>query len=416
MTDDSSDISEDIVPDVPQHTLLAREFFPWHKVRKEFIRKEQWNKFIVRYAQRYLRGALQDAAAKEEWTQDSENGIPDSTKIDRPLKCLVIPGDDLLDIRSLYRDTEDIRCFIRYLGFNSGQGSQQVGTRVHIAHNDVTSLPRISAESQVVHGPFQLVANQQSQAYKYLKQLGPFHVINLDLCDSLFPNKSGDIESNFNGLHGISAYQMKEMATPWLLFITTEVAPGEVDTEQFDRLCRPTKINIRSHDDFEAALSSLMPTAAVNVPDGECVDCSRLSEQQLIDLFGVALGKALLSFCASADETWKVQMLGSHIYSINPAKSVSMLSLAFQFSPIVKPPADATGISSLQLDQPTPFDELELATKLVEAVKKIRNVDSLLQADTELHARLFQSSAQLLASAGYDYEAYVEWVQNGEPT
>lgn len=413
MTDESSDLSDDIIPDVPQHASRERRFAPWHKVRKEYIRKEQWNKFVIRYAVKYLRQELQEEATDDEWSADDDIEIPDSIAIDRPLKCLVIPGDDLLDVRSLHRDTESLQCFIRYLGFNSGQGSHQPNTRVHIAHNDVTSSSRVSNDSIVLHDSFQLVSKQNSQAYRYVKQLGPFHIVNLDLCDSLFPNQDGDIEAYFNGLLAISAYQMKEMATPWLLFITTEVAPTEVNAEQFDKLCEPTKNNLRNAT-FQESLSNVIPAESLVV--GREVDLSKLADKQLVDLFGVAIGKALLSFCTTAGEAWKLEMRGSHIYSINPEKSVSMMSLAFQFTPIAQPPQDLTGLSTLQLDPPRPFDEAELATKLVASVLKITDIDAILENDIELRESMLSSSADLLESAGYDRNAYIEWVRDGEQT
>ena len=393
MSDEPSDLSDDIVPDQPKHSKYDRKFAPWHKVRKEYVRKEQWNKFINRFIDRYWKEVL---------------------KV-QPLQCLVIPGDDLLDIRSLHRDTESNQCSIRYLGFNSGQGSDEQGTRVYISHNDVTSLERVSNDSYVVHGPFQSVGNRNSMAFHHVKQLGPFHVANLDLCDSLFPNKDGDIEAYFKGLHGLAAYQMKEMTKPWLLFITTEVAPNEVDVSQFDKLCEPTKKNVETHPQFKNAIEEIIP---VGVVDNEMrqIDCSLLNEKQLVDLFGIAIGKALLGFCSSAGETWKVGMLGSHEYTINEDKKVSMLSLAFQFAPMSIPPEDPTGLSSLQLDHPKPFDELELANKIVASVKRISNIDEILASDPGLQGELLNSSADLLAAAGYDRDDYVQWVREGEKT
>lgn len=411
MTDESSNLADDIVPDEPQHASLERNFAPWHKVRKEFVRREQWNKFVVRYAARYLCQELQESVSNDEWSADEEVEIPDSITIDRPLKCLVIPGDDLLDIRSLHRDTESIQCFIRYLGFNYRQGSEQPDTRVHIAHNDVTSSSRVSNDSIVLPDLFQLVAKQNSQAYRYVKDLGPFHVVNLDLCDSLFPNQEGDMQSCFRGLHAIAAYQMKEMAKPWLLFLTTEVAPNEVNSEQFDKLCKPTKSNLK-HDAFQKALSNIVPVESLSRNDQ--VDVAQLDEKQLVDLFGVAIGKTLLSFCSSAGSTWKLEMRGSHIYSINEEKNVSMLSLAFQFTPIRQPPLDATGLSTLELQSPKPFDEAELGTKLVASVQKITDIDVILKEDVELHKSLLSSSADLLEMAGFNRNAYVQWVNDGE--
>ncbi|NQT36561.1 MAG: hypothetical protein HQ581_03675 [Planctomycetes bacterium] len=416
MTDKSSDLSDDIVPEAPRHSSFDRKFEPWHKVRKEFVRKEQWNKFVIRYVKRHLKRELQ-AEGVNEWSTDDEMlDIPETISVAYPLKCLVIPGDDILDIRSLCRDTENIKCYIRYLGFNEGQGSDRVGTRVHIAHNEVTSHPRVSTHSLVLCDRFQMVAKPNSQAYRYMKEFGPFHVVNLDLCDSLFPTTSGDLESYYNALYRMSAFQMKEMATPWLLFITTQAAPKEVDASQLDMLCKPTKDNVLISTEFAAAISDLVPTAALNTGTSAPVDCSQLNERQLIDLFGVAIGKALLKFCSTATPKWKVGMLGSHIYSIYEPLNVSMLSLAFKFSPVTAPPQDSTGLSSIDLPTPTSFNESELATKLVAAVRNISNIDEILAADPELKTRLTESSADLLKSAGYDRNVYLQWVKDGEQT
>lgn len=416
MTDNSSDLSDDIVPEAPQHASFDRKFAPWHKVRKEYVRKEQWNKFIICYAERYLKSELQAEGVSEWSTSDETLDIPETIRVAGPLKCLVIPGDDLLDVRSLWRDTESIQCYIRYLGFNKGHGSDQVGTRVHIAHNDVTSHKRVSTDSLVLHDRFQMVAKQNSQAYRYMKEFGPFHVVNLDPCDSLFPTRTGDLRSYYDAIHRISAFQMKEMATPWLLFITTEVAPNKVDPSQLDMLCGPTKDNVQAHSDFATAISDVVPSSVLNADTSAPVDCSELSGKQLIDLFGVAVGKALLSFCSTANPQWKVAMLGSHIYGINKVLNVSMLSLAFQFSPVTAPPQDSTGLSTIDLPDPTSFDESELATKLVAAVRRISNIDEKLAAEPKLKTQMLESSADLLASAGYDRNNYVKWVNNGEKT
>ena len=94
-----------------QHCAQTRdEFMPWHKVRKQFIRARQWNKLIVRMVERYLKLDLQhehgDWSVEEGETDAVERAseVPESIRFDRPLRCLVIPGDDLLDLRSLWND------------------------------------------------------------------------------------------------------------------------------------------------------------------------------------------------------------------------------------------------------------------------------------------------------------------------
>ena len=129
------------------------EFQPWHKVRKQYIRQRQWNKLTSRMVDRYLKSQLQNDAA--DWSVAEEDAeavgtsaeVPESVRVDRPLRCLVIPGNDLLDLRSLWKEHLPHNCFIRYLGFNEVQGSDQRGTRVHVANNEVTSLARVAGLS-----------------------------------------------------------------------------------------------------------------------------------------------------------------------------------------------------------------------------------------------------------------------------
>ena len=163
-------------------------------------------------------------------------------------------------------------------------------------------------------------------------------------------------------------------------------------------------------------MSAMLPTDVLNPGTSDPVDYSQFNEKQLVDLFGIAIGKALLSFCSTADPKWKISMLGSHIYSINAPLNVSRLSIAFQFSPITAPPRDVTGLSSIDLPEPAPFDESELATRLVTAVQKIGDIDELLAAEPGMYAQLLESSADLLASAGYNRSDYVQWVKDGEQT
>src|SRR5260370_2076520 len=107
---------------------------------------------------RYWRQQLQQSEG--EWLQDEAADaaavkLPTDVVLDRTLKCLVIPGEDLLDVRALWRDVNELNCHIRYLGFNESFGSDQKGTRIHVANNAVLSLPRVSPHSCVVPDRFE---------------------------------------------------------------------------------------------------------------------------------------------------------------------------------------------------------------------------------------------------------------------
>ena len=106
MSSQESDFADDIVADhLPTHSEPPRdEFMPWHRVRKEYIRRHQWNELAIRLVEGCWRKQLQQAESEwslEEAVEGPQLEIPEGVALDKSLNCLVIPGDDLLDVRAL---------------------------------------------------------------------------------------------------------------------------------------------------------------------------------------------------------------------------------------------------------------------------------------------------------------------------
>jgi hypothetical protein len=191
------------------------------------------------------------------------------------------------------------------------------------------------------------------------------------------------------------------------------VEPAVVDAEWLKKLCGPTQENYHKYPEFADRLVKLVPSGVFASSEGTVV-LSGLTERQIVDLFGVALGKWLLALCRSAKPQWTVAMRPSYRYFINEDKGAVMLSLAFELRPNVAPPFDAAGMSTVTV-QPRRFpDECECAMKLAESVAKIRAVEDELSADPNLTHALKEAQACLLESAGYDRAAYLKWVSEGE--
>jgi hypothetical protein len=407
MTPEDSDIAEGIVQDkLPEHIPPAKtEFLPWHRVRKQFIRRYQWNELTTRNVNDSWRSDLQKPSATG--AQHSRMHVT------QPLRCLTIPGNHLLDIRSLWGALQALDCFIRYLGFNEGQGSAEIGTDVYVANNAATSLAGVLPDSQVVKDRFESIAGN-TLAYSMLKRYGPYHIVNLDLCGSMFPNTLSSVEPYYNALNRLLAYQFANQKTTWLLFITTVVEPDIVDKAWMQKLCEPTRQN-NAHADFSGKLEQLFPSAVVEEDDQKKnVKFESIAGEDLVRLFGMALGKWLLRLGQTASPKWTIGMRRSFQYSINKEKGAVMLSLAFEMSPNIAPPVDETGMSTLPV-KPKKFpSELECAMKLAESVANIGDVDSKLASDAAMKAALLEESADLLAAAGFDREAYIKWVHDGE--
>lgn len=391
MSETNSDFVDDIVPAAePHHLTVQAEFAPWHKVRKQYIRKHQWNKQLLVCAQRQC---LSD------------------------IRCLVIPGDDLLDVRSLWHDSQALNCTIRYLGFNERHNSTQEGTRLHIAHNALMSKGRIDGASLVTADRFQSIANKNSKAYSYMREHGPFNVVNLDICDTLFPSHTAsNVQAYYDALHCLAAYQMKEQTAPWLLFLTTQVEPATVDKVALERLLVPTAANMTTNRDFLDKLFALLSQTGQSIPTGQTLPLDNLSPAQMRTTFGIGLGKWLLQLATSSHPEWTVSMYRSYRYSIEPSTNTEMLSLAFAFRRRVVPPVDTSGLSTHQPAATSFPTEAESAMTILKEVERLGDVDALLYADSNLHTSLRDESASLLESVGYDRATYLQWIAQGEPT
>ncbi len=410
MSSEGSDIAQGIIQDkLPEHIARPRaEFSPWHKVRKQFIRRYQWNELTKRNVNDAWRAELQKPS-------DSVGQGRSTMLVTSPLRCLVIPGNHLLDMRSLWGELAPLDCFIRYLGFNEGQGSAQTGTDVHIANNAMTSLGGVVPDSQVVKDRFESIAGN-TFAYKSLRQYGPYHVVNLDLCGSMFPNTAKSVEPYYNALHKLVVYQFEAQKARWLLFVTTMVEPAVVDELLMQKLCEPTCENLTAHADFAEKMKALCAEAIPGDEAGGGINLAGLSGENLIRLFGVALGKWLLRFGQVASPKWTVSMRRSYRYTTNAHKGAVMLSLAFEMTPNITAPADATGMSSLHVPEKRFQSEVECAIKIAKSVENISDVDHVLSDDPIKKADLFKESADLLEAAGFDRGAYIKWVNDGEHT
>jgi len=391
-----SDLGDDIVPsELPRHTppppTLRKDFKSWHRVRKQFIRERQWNHEILFLAQRHLR-----------------------REPERPLHCLVLPSDELLDVRCLWEALQRGGCGLRFLGFNNTISTKVRRRKMDVAESAVTQLTKVCKDSHVTGDSFQDIARNTTQAYHLFREYGPYDVVNLDLCDSLVPRgKPGEMETNYSALHRLLCYQLERQKTPWLLFATTQVDHDSANQPEINKLAQPTRDNCDQHPPFCEALAKLIPEAAFRSGD-HTLDISQLSAGQLVHVFGVVLGKWLMPALAQASPRCSIKLLPSYRYAIKPESGVEMLSLGFLVTPHYAPPVDVTGVSALH---PTarPFpNELESALGLVSTAAEIRDVDQILGADSRLREKLVHSNADLLAAAGYDRDDCLRWMAGGE--
>lgn len=154
-----------------------RAFAPWHRPRKQFVREQQWRNQIEKLL-------------------DEQ---PDPPK---ELAYLGLPGSDLLDIRYFHGEICQPRNLeLRFLGFNTSQHTSGAGIDLNTSLAEVHDLESVHEASEVLRDDFRAIADDLSQAWSRTKRMGPFDVINLDLCDGFAKEpETSEQDTHYNAL------------------------------------------------------------------------------------------------------------------------------------------------------------------------------------------------------------------------
>lgn len=371
------DLAADIFGDV-QYTpgkAIPKEFQPWHRPRKQFVRREQWSALLRRLFE----------------------GRPTT----EPLRYLGLPGVDLLDLRYLYEEVcrADERP-MRFLGFNT---QAQPGSSAHIelslSLDEVRRLPNVDPASNVIHDDFRRIAAEASIAWSRTLSLGPFDVVNIDLCDGLASDPPGMEASIYNALARLVALQVRS-DKPWLLLVTTRIGLGMFDPDAEQRLLEIFHSNVAACEGFVAACAHLLEA------DPASIDARGCSGQDFLCLMVVALAKWVFAL-AQAHGPNRVELASTHCYRVEPgAACEDLVSLAIRVEPVIAAPPDA-----LSPSPPGPIDECAIAEAIAKRTGARRDVDAILAERVDLHQALASETEALLTLARYDVAKYRAWLK-----
>lgn len=380
MTDDALGGEEDLAAgifgdvDYAPGQAVPKEFQPWHRPRKQFVRREQWSALLRR--------------------------LFDGRPTTDPLRYLGLPGFDLLDLRYLYEEIcrADERP-MRFLGFNT---EAQPGSAAHIelslSLDEVRRLPNVDPMSNVIHDDFRRIAAEASIAWDRTLSLGPFDVVNIDLCDGLATDPPGMEASIYAALARLVALQVRS-DKPWLLLVTTRIGRGMFDPDAEQRLLEIFRANVGACDGFVEACADLLEA------DPASIDTAGCSETDFLGLMVVALAK-WVSALAQAPGPNRVELASTHGYRVEPgAACEDLVSLALRFEPVIAAPTDA-----LSPSPPVPVDECAIAKAIARRAAARRDVDAILTERVELHEALAMETEALLMLARYDVAGYRAWL------
>jgi len=382
--------------DVDHAPFEARtKFFPWHKPRKHYLRKNQWSASVA---------TLVDNLQLK--------------KRNRSLHYLSLPGPDLLDVRTLEPMCQHKEVKLSFLGLNDG-GSDGAQKHLNIALlNQVLSLPAIDAMSAVVPDKFEHLSKKETIAYeRVIASHRTFDVINVDLCGTLAeapPGKPGP--TLINAVFNLINHQAKTRAEDWLLFLTTRSNKDMVDQQTMQRLIDWLNKLIAT----DAALLTLYLesgfVSADELTNGQ-IDLAKLSANTHSQLFTVGLGHWIFESLFNNQPAWRVDMLpqyGYHVLLEEP--TCDMISMGFYCKRLAAEPVqDIMGIAHVPAAQHVP--DLAQTKKnghdrIHKRVREICDVDVKLHRDPELYGISLDESAELLKSALYDEVKYREFAES----
>jgi hypothetical protein len=370
----------DSSPDTREE-IAKRQLQPWHKPRKQWVRREQWCKQIHQ-----LLGELDLR--------------------ERAFRYLTLPGEDMLDIRQLHELFESHSRKLRYLGFDTSRKS--VG--MSVSEQEVKSLPFVDDESRTLDDRFEAIGEQGSVASHHTKRFRSFDAVNLDLCDAVAARRKQPSQSSLSAILALLQLQTDNRTEPWVLFLTTRADREAVNKDVANDFLRILIENIRKYERFRVGLKNSLIFSADAVSQ-ELNSGSGLSDQEFPSAFGVGFCKWLLS---CANQTWSVRQVDAAGYRVNRVGSPDMLSLVFRFDRMRQEILDPLGIIPAKRPQrpkQTTKEELneELEVEFIQRFAEMVDIDVVLHENEHLRQQLIEENADLVSLARYDRDDVVAW-------
>lgn len=374
--------------------VTKKQFLPWHKPRKQWLRTYQWNKSISQLAQDL-----------------------NLAQIERPLNYLSLPGQDLLDIRDLSPVCEEIGVKLKFLGLNyidpKKPNSKQKQVEQDLSENEVRGMNSVDAASFVINEKFEDISRKESITYdRLINSHDTFDVVNIDLCNSFGHDSPADSTENlYNALHNLFSKQAESRSEDWLFFITTRNSTHTVHTDVWDIFVRIINAKAVVDPDFLPTLISRGVISERAVVDGVLI-LGQMTRRCHVGVFGVSIGFWITHLLIGQRPAWRVSMLpsyGYHVYLNSEDSSCDMVSLAFRFSKVRIRPNDPHSLArNLVGDY---VNEAECKAECEEQILTQHcqqvDIDIFLYENPAHYDEALTRSKELLSSARYDIDHYL---------
>ncbi|MBX7259610.1 MAG: hypothetical protein K1Y02_24850 [Candidatus Hydrogenedentes bacterium] len=374
----SSFLEEILGTDVPLlQSPGKREFQPWHRPRKQYVRSDQWLKELSE-----LLASLK---------------VPDTE-----FRYLSLPGNDFLDIRYIH----DNLCVpqgmsLRFLGFNRMAGTNHPqAAHVNTNLSALRRLSHIAQTSHILGDDLRAIGRPNSLPRRTVQSIGAFHAINIDLCDGFAREGAGAPNPNlFDAMKVLIECQSRTINDS-LLFVTTRIDSDQVSEVVQLTLHAMLGENMNQCQPFADAVRNYWPSPS---------EMNAIDSLQHEDRFILGFTKWIIS--VAVQHRLSVAVKSVFTYRVKGSALVDdLMSIAIRLSPHRAVDRDVYYLANLGDARSEGNLECQLAAKIPARIYHRRSVDDKLQDDTQLHEKCVRESEGLLQSVGYDIAEYRAWL------
>ncbi len=362
-----------------QPVRTRREFAAWHRPRKQVVRQIQWGSEI-------------------EWL------LSQKSPEDLSLRYLGLPGADLLDIRYFYsRFCRGGEHYLTFLGFDeSAKPGSTYRDALNVSLNEVRRFEHIDERSDVVGDDFRRLSDDQSIAWELAQRLGPFDIINLDLCGHMARDEPAIDPNYYNAIYQLCGLQQRQRG-PWSLFLTSRLDQVNFANDTLDKLLKVLESNLDRCGDFAVEFHACFGALQYTVETAKAWD-----SETFFKTMSVAIAKWFLVMAQSMRNVLSISSVAG--YQINKeAHYLDMVSIALRFMPSAAIGPDRTGLAS----GASPLaDECMQAAPFPKKVSGTMDIDKALRDSPGQWVRFRDATGELLEQARYSAAAYRDWAND----
>ena len=352
---------------------------PWHTARKQFIREHQW----VHLTKRLL------------WERHGQPGLQPHPDGPTEVRYLTLPGIDHLDSRLIGEACTELGCQLTVTGFLAGGQRNADVARSKVREEALIKAGHLSDHSHTLPRRFEEIAHPDSQAFREIRNRGPFHIVNIDACGSI-AKPTAQQGRTIDAIHNLLQFQLTEKSGPWLLFLTTHVHPQQIATETVHKLWQAVEKNALEDPGFAAEVRAMFAMADnEDIPDLKH-SISDVGEN-FLKLFGLGFGKWALHL--AKERTWRAKAHPAFCYATPAGDPPTLACLAFEFHRLPAPP-DPFGVAQSGPITPPPHDGPSDSIRIARKIAAMGNLDVKMQ-DEHLRDEMAAHMRDLLIEAGY---------------